>query len=100
MARKHTDLLSIISLSLIKDLPGHSKAGILTFVLTMTSPLTLKMSHIEHFISCLCHKCVFCKFEYYALQTPMTGATIKQLSESLTIPKFAGFPLQKVYTSL
>lgn len=30
----------------------------------------------------------------------MNGVTIKQLSESLKIPKFDDFPLQKVYTSL
>lgn len=45
----------------------------------------------------LCLKWCFCKFEYYATQTPKT---IKELPESLTKPKFANFPLQKVYTSL
>lgn len=101
MACKHTDLLLIIFLSLTKDLAGQSEAVIFTrLFIQWPLPLTLKMSHTENFISCLCHKCCFCKFECYALQTPMTDATIKQLLESLTIPKFADFPLQKVYTRL
>lgn len=64
-------------------------------VYTTTSPLTPKTSPTEHFVSSLSHKCCFCTFVRYALQSPRAGATMTQLTGSLAKPKIADFLYRK-----
>lgn len=68
-----------------QPLPSHKKDPIQSF-LSAIFPRNATLVHLntKPFIPC----------------SPLpTGATMKQLTESLARPTFADFPLQKVYTS-